>query len=140
VKKKYLSFIFILSFSSHAAPIRDNILFAFDKCKELAADLEKGHLKESLQSSFDLVCKKNKNNDIDFDCEYFETGSQTKLTSESFTGGSDLGVAELKSKTGKKLRFLIGKTFASFESPSDYKICVGIYLFEQDALKKKTPR
>lgn len=140
MKKKYLPLIFILSFPSYAAPIRDNILFAFDKCKELAADLEKGQLKESLQSSFDLVCKKKVKNDLDFDCEYFETGSQTKLLSESFSGGSDLGVAELKSKSGKMLKFLIGKSFASFESPSDYKICVGIYLFEQDALKKKTPR
>jgi hypothetical protein len=140
VKKNYLLFIFIFSFSSHAASIRDNILFAFDKCKELVADLEKGQLKESLQSSFDLVCKKNKKNDLDFECDSFETGSETKLTSESFSGGSDLGVAELKSKSGKKLKFLIGKSFASFESPSDYKVCVGIYLFEQDALKKKTPR
>ena len=120
--------------------MRDNILFAFEKCKELGIDLDKGQLKESKSSSFDMVCHKISNLELEFNCDYFETGSRLKLSSESFIGGSDLGIAELKSKSGKRLKFLIGKQFASYESSLDHKVCIGIYLFEQDALKKKTLR
>jgi hypothetical protein len=136
-----ITIIFLLfSYSIEAVPVKDNILFAFEKCKELGIDLDKGQLKESISSSFDMVCHKISNSDLEFNCDYFETGSSRKLTSESFKGGSDLGIAELKSKSGKRLKFLIGKQFASFESSLDHKVCVGIYLFEQDALKKKTTR
>jgi hypothetical protein len=140
VQKIIISFLILISLPLQAVSVKDNILFAFEKCKELGIDLDKGQLKESIASSFDLVCKKNTKSETEFNCDYFETGSSHKLSSESFFGGSDLGIAEFKSKAGKSLKFLIGKQFASFDSPSERKVCVGIYLFEQDALKKKTLR
>lgn len=118
-------------------PLRDNVLFAFEKCKMIAADVEKGQLKETVESSFDLHCKKK--SEREFNCDYFEASSNKKQNTETFSGDSDLGVAELKSADGKRIKFLIGKNFAVFESGPELKACVGIYLFEQDALKKKSP-
>jgi len=140
VQKIAIVFFLLFSLPIHAVPIKDNILFAFEKCKELGIDLDKGQLKESLTSTFDMVCKKTPPSDSDFICDYFETGSQHKLSTEAFSGGSELGIADLKSKAGKRIKFLIGKQFASYESSIDHKVCIGIYLFEQDALKKKTTR
>ena len=140
MQKITILFFLLFSLPLRAVPLRDNILFAFEKCKELGIDLDKGQLKESISSSFDMVCHKISNSELEFNCDYFETGSRLKLRSESFIGGSDLGIAELKSKSGKRLKFLIGKPFASYESSIDHKVCIGIYLFEQDALKKKTLR
>lgn len=117
-----------------AIPIKDNVLFGFEKCKSLSVDLGKGLLKESVSSSFDVHCRKKEG--LDFACDFFETGSTKKISEEIFSGGSDLGVAELKDKDHRKIKFLIGKNFASFESGSEQKVCIGIYLFEQDALKK----
>lgn len=95
---------------------------------------------EAKAPSFDLVCKKSELHELDFSCDFFDTGSTKKIAQEKYTGGSNLGVAELKSSGGSKIRFLIGKNFATFESPSEFKICLGFYLFEQEALKKKTTR
>lgn len=131
-----LFFIF-LSFQTHAVPLRDNILFAFEKCKTLSVDLEKGQLKESVSPAFDLHCAKIKDAPETIKCFYFDPGTDKKLGEEIFSGGSELGVAELKDKKGTKLKFLIGKTFASYENPEENKVCAGIYLFEQEALKKK---
>jgi chromosome condensin MukBEF MukE localization factor len=117
-----------------AVPLKDNVLFGFERCKSLGVDLEKGQLKESVSSSFDMVCRKK--DETQMNCDYFETGSSKKISEGVFSGGSDLGVAELKDKEGRKLRFLIGKNYASFESGPEQKVCVGIYLFEQDAIKK----
>ena len=124
-------------FALGGVPLKDNVLFAFEKCKMLTADLEKGQLKETVESSFDLHCKKA--SDREYKCEYFEPSSNKKQNTETFTGDSDLGVAELKSSDGKKLKFLIGKNYAVFESGPELKACVGIYIFEQEALKKKSP-
>ncbi len=134
---KLIFFLFSISVASANVPLRDNILFGFEKCKALSVDLENGQLKEAFSSSFDLHCKKKSN--LEFSCNYFETGSSKVLKTEEFSGGSDLGVAELKNQAGNKIRFLIGKSYASFESVTDHKVCIGIYLFEQDALKKKAP-
>jgi hypothetical protein len=130
-------FILVLTPSAWAVPLKDNILFGFEKCKSLSVDLEKGLLKEVPASSFDVHCKKK--NETDFSCDFFETGSTKSIGLEVFSGGSELGVAELKDKHQRKLRFLIGKNFASYESGPEQKVCIGIYLFEQDALKKKSP-
>lgn len=116
--------------------LKDNLLFAFDKCKSLSIDVEKGQLKESPELAFDLHCKKI--GEREFNCDYFEPSSNKKQKEEAFTGESDLGVAELKNSSGKRIKFLIGKNFASFESGLELKGCVGIYLFEQEALKKKS--
>lgn len=118
-------------------PLKDNVLFAFEKCKMLVPDLEKGQLKETVESSFDLHCKKS--SEREFKCEYYEASSNKKQNTETFAGDSDLGVAGLKSADGKMIKFLIGKNFATYSSGTELKACVGIYIFEQDALKKKSP-
>ena len=129
----------LFSFTASAAvPIKDGILFGFEKCKSLAVDLHKGQLKEEVTSSFDLHCKKQ--GDLEFKCSYFDPGSSKVSKTEVFSGGSDLGVADLQSVGGSRLRFLIGKSFASFASGPEQKVCAGIYLFEQDALKRKNIR
>ena len=112
-------------------------MFAFEKCKALSVDLEKGQLKETAAAPpFDLHCARVKEDPAALKCFSFDPGSDKKLSEETFTGGSELGVAELKDKNGTKIRFLIGKTYASYENLMDHKVCVGIYLFEQDAIKK----
>lgn len=134
---KLILILLLISFANANVPLKDNILFGFEKCKALSVDLENGQLKEALSSSFDLHCKKK--GTLEFSCDYFDTGSNKVLKTEEYTGGSDLGVGELKNAAGNKIRFLIGKSYASFESATDHKVCIGIYLFEQDALKKKAP-
>lgn len=137
---KYLS-IFFISLSVFAKPvaIKDNILFGFEKCKELSVDLEKGQLIEAKTSSFDLHCKKVAGEELNFKCSFFETGSANKFHEAVFTGGSNLGIAELKDTEGQKIIFMIGKTFASYESGTrGNKVCAGVFIFEQDALKQKT--
>lgn len=133
--------LFMLAFMASetfaAVPLSDNILFAFEKCKSLSVDLEKGQLKEAVSSSFDLHCLRKNENPLEFKCSYFDAGSDKKLKDETFTGGSDLGVAELKNGSDKRIKFLIGKSFASFEAGSELKLCAGIYLFEKDALKRR---
>lgn len=134
--KIFLLTIFIVS-NTFAAPVAmtDNVLFGFEKCKSLSVDLTKGLLIEAPSASFDMHCKKE--TAMDFVCDYFETGGNTKIHQEKFTGGSDLGAANLESKNGKKIKFLIGKKFASYESGPEQKVCIGIYIFEKDALKRK---
>lgn len=129
--------LFPLSNALGGVPLKDNVLFAFEKCKMLSASVEEGKLKETSESAFDLHCKKS--GEREFKCDYFEPSSNKKLNTETFAGDSDLGVAELKSSDGKKIKFLIGKNFATFSSGPELKACVGIYIFEQEALKKKTP-
>jgi hypothetical protein len=126
--------------SAPLVSIKDNVLLAFEKCKSLSVNLEKGQLIEGRSPSFDLVCKKINGSETDFSCEFFEAGSSKKYSEEKFTGGSNLGVAELRSSSGAKVRFLFGKSFASFESPADFKACLGFYLFEKDALKEQSRR
>lgn len=128
--------LLFLSFSVFSAvPLKDNILFGFEKCKALSVDLEKGQLKESVTSSFDVHCRKK--DALELDCIFYETGSSKKISQEKFSGGSDLGVGELKDKEGRKIRFLIGKNYASFESGPEQKVCIGIFIFEKEALKAK---
>lgn len=139
--KRFILFILILVATPGYAGVvalKDNILFAFEKCKSLSVDLHKGQLKEAVVSSFDLHCLKVPDKPLDMKCIFFETGSQKKSSEAMFKGGSDLGEALLKDKEGRKIKFLIGKGFASFESPSEQKVCIGIYLFEHDALKRKS--
>jgi hypothetical protein len=136
---RFISLFILLTTSALAGvvPLTDNVLFAFEKCKSLSVDLQKGQLKEAPAPTFDLHCSRSKEVKTDFDCAYFDTGSDKKLSQETYSGGSELGVAELKDKTGKKLKFLIGKGFASYESGPEQKVCIGIFIFEQDALKQK---
>lgn len=132
--KKILTLIMLTSAALANVPLKDNLLFGFEKCKILTVDLQKGQLIEASAPGFDVVCKKK--TDLEFSCDYFDTGSSRVLKTETFKGGSDLGAGELTSAAGDKLRFLIGKTYAAFEAGPEKKVCVGIYLFEQDALKK----
>lgn len=118
-------------------PLSDGILFGFEKCKKLSVDLEVGQLKEEVVSSFDIHCKKTLKDSKELDCIFFDTGSNKKIGQEFFTGGSDLGRGELTGPTGNKIKFLLGKKYASYESKLNEKVCVGIFIFEQDALKKK---
>lgn len=134
-------FIFILgslSFVQAAiVPLSDNVMFAFEKCKTLSVNLEKGQLKEEVVSSFDMHCKKSEDKQLSFKCSSFDSSTDKKLGESTFTGGSELGAAELKDSEGRKISFLIGKGFAAYDSPIDHKVCIGIYLFEKDALKRK---
>ncbi|MCM2350059.1 MAG: hypothetical protein NDI69_08550 [Bacteriovoracaceae bacterium] len=129
--------LFMTSAQAGVMPIKDNILFAFERCKTLSVDLKKGTLQESLAPSFDLHCRKTIDDQMAFKCDIFDTASNKKLGQDIFSGGSELGEALLVEKSGKKIKFLIGKKFASFESASENKVCVGIFIFEQDALKQK---
>lgn len=135
-----LFFLFLLMATSAQAgvvPLKDNILFAFENCKTLSVDLQKGELNVSLAPAFDLHCRQTRENKLEFKCDTFEVISNKKLASETYQGGSDLGEAELKSIKGTKIKFLVGKTFASYESAVANKTCAGIFIFEQDALKQK---
>jgi hypothetical protein len=119
-------------------PLTDNVLFAFEKCKSLSVDLEKGQLKEAIAPSFDVRCEKVPETKEDLTCSFYDQGSTKALSKEAFTGSSDLGVAELKDKNGRKMKFLIGKGYASYESGTEQKVCIGIYIFEKEALKRKS--
>lgn len=132
---------FIVIFSSiltfaEPVPLPDNILFAFEKCKTLSANLEKGQLREEVNPAFDVHCMKEGEKKLELKCSFFEADGNKKLESTVFTGGSDLGVGELKDPKGRKINFLLGKSFASFDSSDEHKVCVGIHIFEKDALKK----
>ena len=126
------------SSASVVMPLNDNVLFAFEKCKTLSVNLEKGQLVEAVVPSFDLHCRKNRTNPLEFLCDYFETGSSTHLKQEKFFGGSFLGKVDLSDSSGKKIQLLVGKNFASYQSGPDQKVCAGIFIFEQDALKRKS--
>jgi hypothetical protein len=84
-----------------------------------------------------VKCERSQEKKEELLCSFYDTGSSKPLSKETFTGGSDLGVAELKDKAGRKIKFLIGKSFASYESGPEQKVCVGIFIFEKDALKRK---
>lgn len=138
---RILSLLTILLFSVAPAfagvPLTDNVLLAFEKCKSLSVDLEKGQLKEAPAAAFDVRCEKVPETKEDLICSFYDPGSSKVLGKEPFTGTSDLGVAEIKDKTGKKMKFLIGKSYASYESGPEQKVCIGIFIFEKDALKRK---
>lgn len=125
------------SVQAGVVPLKDNILFAFERCKTLSVDLQKGRLNVAAAPAFDLHCRQTPENKLEFKCDAFEGASNKKLASENYLGGSNLGEAELKSNKGSKIKFLIGKTFASYESAIENKACAGIFIFEQDALKQK---
>lgn len=130
--------LFLTSLNAFAGvPLTDNVLFAFEKCKSLSADLEKGQLKEAPSTAFDVRCEKVADKKDELTCAFYDPGSSKALSKETFSGGSDLGVAELTDGKGKKIKFLIGKGYASYESGPELKACVGIYIFEKDALKRK---
>lgn len=134
--------LFILSSTLFAAadvvPLKDNILFAFERCKTLSVNLEKGQLAETVTSSFDLHCKQSAEKSLEYTCAIFDTGSSKKLSESVYTGGSNLGKALLSDKDGREIEFLIGKGFASFKSGPEQKVCAGIFIFERDALKQKS--
>gem|GEM_PF-1955736 len=132
-----LPLIFSFGISAKPVSLKDNVLFGFEKCKSLSVDLEKGQLKEAISSSFDLHCRKQNPESLEFKCTYFDTGSDKKVNEIAFTGGSNLGAAVLKDNEGRIIKFLIGKKFASYESQSEHKVCAGIFIFEQDALKQR---
>lgn len=136
-----LSFLFILLTTSSVyaglTPLTDNVLLAFEKCKSLSADLEKGLLKEAPSAAFDVRCEKSAEKKDELSCSFYDQGSSKALSKETFTGGSDLGEATLTDKNGRKIKFLIGKGFASYESGPELKACVGIFIYEKDALKRK---
>ncbi len=117
-------------------PLKDGVLFAFERCKTLSVDLQRGQLKEAVTEAFDLHCKRT-DRPLDLRCEFFETGGDRVKRTELFTGVSELGAATLATTGGLRLRFLIGKSFAAFESGPEQKVCAGIYLFEDEARKRK---
>jgi hypothetical protein len=132
-----LSCLLITSLAFAAVPLNDNILLGFERCKTLTVDLEKGLLKESVVSSFDIHCKQEREEKLNFQCSYFEFGSNKKISVQRFSGGSELGVTSLKNSKGDEIKFLIGKKFAAYKSGSENKVCAGIFIFEKEALKQK---
>ncbi len=132
--------LFLLLFQTSAfgapVPLKDGVLFAFERCKTLSVDLQRGQLKEAASEAFDLHCKRT-DRALDLRCEFFDPGGTAVKKVETFAGGSELGVATLTAPAGLKLRFLIGKSFAAYESGPEQKVCAGIYLFEEEARKQK---
>lgn len=126
---------------SKIVPLSDNVVFAFEKCKTLSVDLDKGLLVESLSPSFDLHCKKRSDsmNSNEFLCDMFREGSNKKNEQIRFTGGSELGRAQLKSDDGMTINFLVGKKYASFSNQSEHQpqMCAGFFLFEKELMQKK---
>jgi hypothetical protein len=138
---RILSILLLLSTSVWATvPLKDNLLFAFEKCKSISVDLHKGQLKEAVVSSFDAHCIRDDKKPLNFKCNFFDTGDDKITSTEVFKGGSDLGVGELKSDKGSKIKFVIGKGFASFEAGEEQKACAGIFLFEKEALEKASKK
>lgn len=130
--------ILITSIEAMARPLKDSVLFAFERCKSLEVDLEYGKLKELIKPPFDVHCKKiNDSNTNELNCVFYNPQNNKILKEEIFTGDSDLGSAELKNINSSKINFLIGKKFASFRSFNENIVCIGFYLFEQEAIKKK---
>ncbi len=134
----FFIFLNLSLFAADAVPLKDNILFAFERCKTLSVNLEKGQLAETVTSSFDLHCKQTEGKPLEFICAMYDAGADKKLSESVFTGGSNLGKAELNDNEGRKLQFLIGKGFASYQSGFDQRVCAGIFIFERDALKQKS--
>jgi len=137
----FLSLLYQPTTHSKIVPLSDNVVFAFEKCKTLSVDLEKGLLVESLSPSFDLHCKKisDSMNSNGLLCDLFREGSNKKNEQIRFTGGSDLGRAQLKSDTGMSINFLVGKKYASFSNQSEHQsqMCAGFFLFEKELMQKK---
>ena len=130
--------ILSFSFPLFAVPLTDHVMFAFEKCKSLSYDLKKGELKEASQlAPFDLHCKKRAQDEFVLDCSYFQLESNAVSHKEVFQGESQLGEAVLKSSDGVQIKFFIGKKFAAYIDPKKLQVCMGIYVFEKDALKKK---
>jgi hypothetical protein len=125
---------------SKIVPLQDNVVFAFEKCKSLSVDLEKGLLVESVSPSFDLHCKKVTDSleTNDFLCDFFSQGGNKKNDQKRFSGGSELGNARLLSDSGMTINFLVGKKYASFVSSTEtgLKMCAGFFLYEKELLKK----
>lgn len=115
--------------------VKDNLLFAFERCRSLSVDLHKGQLRESEVSSLDLHCLKL-SDPLKLNCVFFENGSDKKTNEEIFSGGSEFGIGDLRGEKGSRIKFLIGKGFASYSFPEDHRLCAGIFYFEKDALKK----
>lgn len=147
--RHFLLILFMSSLSSliyaDSEYFNDNLLFAFDKCRSFKLDLDKTQIEETFSKSFDLHCKESNSDKALFKCDYFDTGSDKRRELENFTTGRHGADGTLISKSGTKIHLSITKGTASFESliPSPNgltntkKLCVGIFLFEKDALKRK---
>ena len=69
-------------------------------------------------------------------CDLFREGSNKKNEQIKFTGGSELGRAQLKSDTGMSINFLVGKKYASLSNQSEHQsqMCAGFFLFEKEGV------
>lgn len=78
-------------------------------------------------------------NSNEFLCDMFREGSNKKNEQIRFTGGSELGRAQLKSDDGMTINFLVGKKYASFSNQSEHQpqMCAGFFLFEKELMQKK---
>ena len=143
-----LNLFFILMTSAFAAevPFGDNILFAFEKCKTLTVDLKSGTLTEAQVDAFDLHCKVKGKDQMEYTCESFDTGSDKKTGLELLRGGKDKNnIGTLRNAGGGTIRLNVEKNTAQYETLTmdevgiayGRKMCVGIYLYEKEALKKK---
>ena len=140
-----LSFLPNLVFSQEVEALNDNLLFAFDKCRTFNLNLKKTAIEEAHSRPFDLHCVQANTDKKLFKCDYFDTASNKKGDLENLTGGKVGKLGTLTSKGGTSIRFSLEKGSASYEViiPSEdglensRKLCVGIFLFEKEALKRK---
>lgn len=148
LKNLIFSLVLLLPLSSQAddlSPFSDNILFAFDKCRSFSLDLKKTAIVEVESKPFDIHCVQANTDKELFKCDYFDTASNKKGDLENLSGGKSGKIGILSSKGGTSIRFSMEKGSASFEAPvasadgleNTRKLCVGIFLFEKDALKRK---
>ena len=142
------SLFILLVTSAFAAevPFGDNILFAFEKCKTLTVDLKSGTLTEAQLDAFDLHCRVRGKDQMEYTCESFDPGSEKKIALELLRGGKDKNnIGTLRNVGGGSIRVNLEKNTAQYETPTmdevgiayGRKMCVGIYLYEKEALKKR---
>jgi hypothetical protein len=87
--------------------------------------------------SFDVHCRKKSDDKHSLSCDFFEIGSNKKIKTQEFSGGTQLGEGILVSKEQDEIKFLIGKNHASFKNFKNHQVCIGIFIFEKEALNSK---
>lgn len=125
-------------------PLEDNVLMAFDRCRSLSVNLQKGEMQVSESPAFDMHCISKGNSSTEFKCDYIDVKTNKRTQLEVLSGGKSDQDVSLSSIGGTKVKFRLGRQNAYFETPltdnesiQGRRICAGIFLMEKEALKKK---
>lgn len=125
-------------------PLEDNFLMAFDRCRSLGVNLQKGEMQVADLPSFDMHCISKESSSTEFKCDYIDVKTNKRTQLEILSGGKSGQDVSLSSIGGTKIKFRLGQQNAYFETPltdnesiQGRKICAGIFLMEKEALKKK---